>query len=182
MLNKDDYIIIAKYLYKYATCKPSIAVKQLLNIDIFRNNYSKSTIYNLLIGARRTLKDGKKNKYFSQVIYHLLLDMKENKISKELNESTMDEQKPVEPPKLSITDMIKEIKKQKEKLKEIYEREKEEKEQLIENIKEEAYKKVEQINLELGILHRAYVKAEVDLDNKEVELTATLLQQKANNE
>ena len=181
MITKDDYTIIAKYLYRYSSCKPSIAIQRLLNIDIFRNNYTKTTIYNLLIGARRALKDGQKNKYFSQTIFNLLLDMKEKKIYREVDEQTMNEstmnesimdesimdtQKPAEAPKPSIEEMIEEIKKQKEKLKEVYEKTKEEKEQLINNIKKE-----------LEILHSAYAQAEVDLSSKEVNLTAKLLHQ-----
>lgn len=184
MLKKEDYITIARYLYKYANCLPSIAMKRLLNVDIFRNNYTKSTIYNLLLGTRRTLKDGKRNKYFAQTIYNLILDIKENKISKELNEpntdeTTMDKQKTIETQKLSIAEAIEEIKKQKEKLKENYEKIKEEKQKLKYFITEEADKKTEQINQELKILTIAYEKAEKDLEDKEIELTATLLHQLA---
>ena len=53
---------IAKHIARYATCKPKLAMDRLMRIELIRNNYSKTTLYNFVVGARRMKKDGYINK------------------------------------------------------------------------------------------------------------------------
>lgn len=53
---------VAKHIARYATCKPKLAIDRLMRIELIRNNYSKATLYNFIVGARRMKKDGYINK------------------------------------------------------------------------------------------------------------------------
>lgn len=57
-MKPEDLQEIAKQLIRYAPAKPKLGMDRLLKIELFRNNFSKSTIYNMCIGTRRLIKDG----------------------------------------------------------------------------------------------------------------------------
>ena len=57
-LTDEDIMCIARHLVRYANCKPALATKRLLEIELIRNNYTKQTVYNLVTGTRRLIKDG----------------------------------------------------------------------------------------------------------------------------
>ena len=57
-LTDEDIICIARHLVRYANCKPALATKRLLEIELIRNSFSKQTIYNYITGTRRLIKDG----------------------------------------------------------------------------------------------------------------------------
>lgn len=57
-LTDEDVICIARHFVRYANCKPKLATKRLLEIELIRNNFSKCTVYNYITGTRRLIKDG----------------------------------------------------------------------------------------------------------------------------
>lgn len=57
-LTDEDVMCIARHLVRYANCKPALATKRLLEIELIRNNFSKCTVYNYITGTRRLIKDG----------------------------------------------------------------------------------------------------------------------------
>lgn len=57
-MNEIDLKEIAKHLARYATCKPKLAIDRLMKVELIRNNYTKATLYNLIVGTRRLKKDG----------------------------------------------------------------------------------------------------------------------------
>lgn len=57
-ITPEDIMTIARYLVRYANCKPGLATKRLLEIELIRNNFSKCTVYNYITGTRRLIKDG----------------------------------------------------------------------------------------------------------------------------
>lgn len=58
-MNEQDLQAIAEHIYRYAPCKPRLAMDRLMNIELIRNTYTKGTLFNMLQGTRRILKDGK---------------------------------------------------------------------------------------------------------------------------
>jgi hypothetical protein len=58
MKNAEDTQLLAKLMVKYAPMSPSKAIKELLEIDFIKNNFSKNTIYNYLQGTRSLIKTG----------------------------------------------------------------------------------------------------------------------------
>ena len=58
-MNEQDLQAIAEHIYRYAPCKPKLAMDRLMNIELIRNTYTKGTLFNMLQGTRRILKDGK---------------------------------------------------------------------------------------------------------------------------
>lgn len=57
-LTDEDIMCIARHFVRYANCKPKLATKRLLEIELIRNNFSKCTVYNYITGTRRLIKDG----------------------------------------------------------------------------------------------------------------------------
>lgn len=57
-LTNEDVMCIARHFVRYANCKPKLATKRLLEIELIRNNFSKCTVYNYVTGTRRLIKDG----------------------------------------------------------------------------------------------------------------------------
>jgi len=74
-LTHDDLVCVAKYLIRYAGAMPGQALKRLMDIELFRNNYSKCTIYNLCRGTRRLLKDGHKIETMPIELSNIILEL-----------------------------------------------------------------------------------------------------------
>lgn len=71
---QEDLYLITEHLVRYAPAKPSIAIPRLLNIEIIRNTYTKSTLYNVFSGVRHTLKTGRRHKYISLAMFDIIMD------------------------------------------------------------------------------------------------------------
>ena len=62
MISKEDkqnQLILAKWLYKYRDTLPKIAVPKLMEVDYIRAHYSKSTVYAKLTQVQAYLRGGK---------------------------------------------------------------------------------------------------------------------------
>lgn len=57
-LTNEDVMCIARHFVRYANCKPKLATKRLMEVELIRNNFSKCTVYNYVTGTRRLIKDG----------------------------------------------------------------------------------------------------------------------------
>lgn len=54
----EDTLMLCKYLFKYKACSMKSAIKELMDIDYIRNNYSKTTLYTYLSYVRHYAKYG----------------------------------------------------------------------------------------------------------------------------
>ena len=61
-MKQEDLPTLAEYLIRYATVRPKLAMDRLLKVELIRNNLSKTSLYNMIIGTRRLIKNGKINK------------------------------------------------------------------------------------------------------------------------
>lgn len=57
-ITPEDIMTMARYLVRYANCKPKIAMQRLMEVELIRNNYKKASVYNFCTGTRRLIKDG----------------------------------------------------------------------------------------------------------------------------
>lgn len=73
-IKQEDLYLITEHLVRYAPAKPSIAIPRLLNIEVIRNTYTKSTLYNVFNGVRHTLKTGRKHKHISLAMFDIIMD------------------------------------------------------------------------------------------------------------
>ena len=64
--NKDDFLVFAKLCFESLDEKPSIFLKKACKIDLLRNTFSKSILYNYFLYSKRYLKDGYKTKAMPQ--------------------------------------------------------------------------------------------------------------------
>lgn len=104
-LTDEDTMCIARHLVRYAICKPGLATKRLLEIELIRNNFSKQTIYNYITGTRRLIKDGS----FGSGITKEMADAV-RKVLNEQDKAPAPEQ-PAKEPKESPTEVLVRLKK-----------------------------------------------------------------------
>ena len=57
-ITPEDVMTIARYLVRYANCKPKLSMQRLMEVELIRNNYTKASVYNFCTGTRRLIKDG----------------------------------------------------------------------------------------------------------------------------
>lgn len=97
-MNKEYLPIIAEYIYRYSPARPKLAMDRLMKVEVIRNNLSKTTVYNMLIGVKRYLREGKINRGMSKELINEIQKLKETRgipqeITKEQpKELTIDEQ------------------------------------------------------------------------------------------
>lgn len=97
-MNKEYLPIIAEYIYRYSPARPKLAMDRLMKVEVIRNNLSKTTVYNMLIGVKRYLREGKINRGISKELINEVQKLKETRgIPQEITEEqpkepTIDEQ------------------------------------------------------------------------------------------
>ena len=102
-MNKEYLPIIAEYIYRYSPARPKIAMDRLMKVEVIRNNLSKTTVYNMLIGVKRYLREGKINRGISKELINEIQKLKETRgIPKEITEEITKEQ----PKELTIDEQI----------------------------------------------------------------------------
>lgn len=103
-ITPEDVMTIARYLVRYAGCKPKIAMQRLMEVELIRNNYTKASVYNFCIGTRRLIKDGS----FGSGMTKEMADA----VRKVLNEQTAAKNEPVQAePQESPTEVLVRLKK-----------------------------------------------------------------------
>lgn len=55
---KDEFIFLVDFYWKNQDCKPKEIVKKAQDIDLLRNKFTNSVIYNYFLCFKRYLKDG----------------------------------------------------------------------------------------------------------------------------
>lgn len=55
---KDEFEFLVKFYWNNQDCKPKDIVKKAQNIDLLRNKFSNTAIYNYFLYFKRYLKDG----------------------------------------------------------------------------------------------------------------------------
>lgn len=136
---------VAKHIARYATCKPKLAMDRLMRIELIRNNYSKTTLYNFVVGARRMKKDGYINKAMPK------------ELAKEIqtyfdNPNSMAEEPIVEQKELTLEEQLAKLENNYDTQRGIYEKQIEEYDNSIQTMKD----KREQIQNLLDILNGVY--------------------------
>jgi SMC interacting uncharacterized protein involved in chromosome segregation len=97
-MNKEYLPTIAEYIYRYSPARPKIAMDRLMKVEVIRNNLSKTTVYNMLIGVKRYLREGKINRGISKELINEIQKLKETRgIPQDITEEqpkelTIDEQ------------------------------------------------------------------------------------------
>lgn len=65
---KDDFLVFAKFCFENLDTKPSIFLKNAYKVDLLRDKFSKSVLYNYFLYSKRYLKDGYKVKAMPQAL------------------------------------------------------------------------------------------------------------------
>ena len=55
---KDEFVFLVKFYWNNQDCKPKDIVKKAQDIDLLRNKFSNTVIYNYFLYFKRYLKDG----------------------------------------------------------------------------------------------------------------------------
>ena len=116
-INYDDLYVILSYIYKFKDCKPRLAMKKLLEIDVVKNNYTKTSLYNLFHCVKAYINDGNIRKLLSKTKIEIL-----NKIHQEHEQEkpvyTENVSAPSEPLRITPEQELQKLKDQYEKLQE----------------------------------------------------------------
>lgn len=97
---KDDFLVFAKLCFENLDNRPSIFLKSAYKVDILRDKFSKSVLYNYFLYSKRYLKDGYKVKAMPQVLCEAIDSLRRKQDQKV---------EAVKPKQLSYEEIIKHI-------------------------------------------------------------------------
>lgn len=69
---KDDFLVFAKFCFENLDNKPSAFLKNAYKVDLLRDKFSKSVLYNYFLYSKRYLKDGYKVKAMPQALCEVI--------------------------------------------------------------------------------------------------------------
>lgn len=70
--SEQDLYVVLSWMYKYRGCMPKLATKKLLEIDVVRNNFSRSSIYHMMCGVRSYINEGNRTSHLGKVHRQIL--------------------------------------------------------------------------------------------------------------
>lgn len=97
---KDDFLVFAKFCLENLDDKPSAFLKKAYKIDLLRNKFSRSILYNYFLYLKRYLKDG----YKVKAMPHALCEVVDN-LTRKHDQAV----EAVQPKQLSYEEIIKHI-------------------------------------------------------------------------
>lgn len=97
---KDDFLVFAKFCFENLDDKPSTFLKKAYKVDLLRDRFSKSILYNYFLYSKRYLKDGYKVKAMPQVLCEVIDSLRRKQDQKV---------EAVKPQQLSYEEIIKHI-------------------------------------------------------------------------
>lgn len=97
---KDDFLVFAKFCIENLDNKPSAFLKKAYKVDLLRDKFSKSVLYNYFLYSKRYLKDGYKVKAMPQALCEVIDNLRRKQDQKV---------EAVKPQQLSYEEIIKHI-------------------------------------------------------------------------
>lgn len=97
---KDDFLVFAKFCIENLDDKPTAFLKKVYKVDLLRDKFSKSVLYNYFLYSKRYLKDGYKVKAMPQALCEVIDNLRRKQDQKV---------EAVKPQQLSYEEIIKHI-------------------------------------------------------------------------
>ena len=108
----DEYKFLVKFYMDNIELSPHELVKKSRKVDLIRNNFAKTVIYNYFLHTKRALKDGHRCKGFPEKLYELAMNYK--KKEEQFNKDAIEPQKYIE--KVTYEDIENQFLKDKDEL------------------------------------------------------------------
>ena len=161
--SQENLTLLAKLLIRHAPMGVKEAVRELLKIDFIKNNYSKNTIFNYLVGVRTLLKDKKISRYMSkelaqEVIRIENINMSERKDTPILNPIKVNLPTTIQEKKKTHVEEILEIEEKIKKLEMIIEQKKNEYEKKREDMLKAFEKHLEEETIAEEVMNKKLVE------------------------
>lgn len=109
----DEYKFLVKFYMDNIELSPHELVRKSRKVDLIRNNFAKTVIYNYFLYIKRALKDGYRCKGFPEKLYDLVINYKK-KEEEQFSKDAIEPQKYIE--KVTYEDIENQFLKDKDEL------------------------------------------------------------------